>query len=162
MLYRSLFIFCIIFSLLSCSTSNSVSEKKLSVLKNITFVSDRDRLSNIVKKSLERSFELYSDSEAPKDLILNFKISYNVGRGNLTKSMNKISVNAEYSLFKRNDNSVLSSGSFSRKSTTSSINSLFSIEQSERNAKERLANAVASEIEIRLIMWATKTQINSP
>tara|TARA_Y100000739_G_C20453999_1_gene393614 strand:- start:74 stop:532 length:459 start_codon:yes stop_codon:yes gene_type:complete len=150
------------FLFLSCSVSNLLSDKKLSVLNNITFVSDRDRLSNIVKKSLEKSFELYGDSKAPEELILDFKISYNVGSGNLTKSMNKISVNAEYSLIRKSDNSTLSYGSFSRKSTTSSINSLFSIEQSERNAKVRLANAVASEIEIRLIMWATENQINSP
>ena len=150
------------FLFLSCSVSNLLSDKKLSVLNNITFVSDRDRLSNIVKKSLEKSFELYGDSKAPEELILDFKISYNVGSGNLTKSMNKISVNAEYSLIRKSDNSMLSYGSFSRKSTTSSINSLFSIEQSERNAKVRLANAVASEIEIRLIMWATENQINSP
>ncbi len=151
-----------VFSLLSCSISNSLYDKNLSVLKNITFVSDRDRLSNIVKKSLERSFELYSDPDAPQELILGFKISYNVGSGNLTKSVNKISVSTEYSLYRRVDNTILSSGSFSRKSTTSSINSLYSIEQSERNAKERLAYAVASEIEIRLILWATENEIYSP
>ena len=60
-----------------------------------------------------------------------------------------------YKIIEKNSNVVLLSDTFSRNSLVGPINSLFSRDQSELNARKRLGISVSNDLIIRLIEWAS-------
>ena len=60
----------------------------------------------------------------------------------------------DYKIFDTYKNIVIYEDSFSRYSLLGPIDSLFSREQSERNARKRLGISIANDIIIRLVQWA--------
>ena len=60
-----------------------------------------------------------------------------------------------YKIVEKNSNIVLLSDSFSRNSLVGPINSLFSRDQSELNARKRLGISISNDLIIRLIEWAS-------
>ena len=60
----------------------------------------------------------------------------------------------KYKIFDNYKDKVIYEDSFSRNSLLGPIDSLFSREQSERNARKRLGISISNDIIIRLIQWA--------
>ena len=60
-----------------------------------------------------------------------------------------------YKIVEKNSNIVLLSDSFSRNSLVGPINSLFSRDQSELNARKRLGISISNDLIVRLIEWAS-------
>ena len=73
----------------------------------------------------------------------------------LANSIRKIEMSINYKIVEKNSNIVLLSDSFSRNSLVGPINSLFSRDQSELNARKRLGISVSNDLIIRLIEWAS-------
>ena len=67
----------------------------------------------------------------------------------------KIEMSINYKIVEKNSNIVLLSDSFSRNSLVGPINSLFSRDQSELNARKRLGVSISNDLIIRLIEWAS-------
>ena len=72
----------------------------------------------------------------------------------LSNSIRKIEMTTNYKIFDSYKNIVIYEDSFSRYSLLGPIDSLFSREQSERNARKRLGVSISNDIIIRLIQWA--------
>ena len=60
----------------------------------------------------------------------------------------------DYKIFDSYKNRVVYKDSFSRYSLLGPIDSLYSREQSERNARRRLGASISNDIIIRLVQWA--------
>ena len=60
-----------------------------------------------------------------------------------------------YKIIEKNSDIVLLSDSFSRNSLVGPIDSLFSRDQSELNARKRLGISISNDLTIRLIEWAS-------
>ena len=73
----------------------------------------------------------------------------------LANSIRKIEMSINYKLIEKNSNIILLSDSFSRNSLVGPINSLFSRDQSELNARKRLGISISNDLIIRLIEWAS-------
>ena len=73
----------------------------------------------------------------------------------LANSIRKIEMSINYKIVEKNSNIVLLSDSFSRNSLVGPINSLFSRDQSELNARKRLGISISNDLIIRLIEWAS-------
>ena len=73
----------------------------------------------------------------------------------LANSIRKIEMSINYKIVEKNSNIVLVSDSFSRNSLVGPINSLFSRDQSELNARKRLGISISNDLIIRLIEWAS-------
>jgi hypothetical protein len=73
----------------------------------------------------------------------------------LANSIRKIEMSINYKIVEKNSNIVLVNDSFSRNSLVGPINSLFSRDQSELNARKRLGISVSNDLIIRLIEWAS-------
>ena len=61
----------------------------------------------------------------------------------------------DYKIIEKCCNVVLLSYSFSKNSLVGPINSLFSRDQSELNARKRLGISISNDLIIRLIEWAS-------
>ena len=73
----------------------------------------------------------------------------------LANSIRKIEMSINYKIVEKDSNIVLVSDSFSRNSLIGPINSLFSRDQSELNARKRLGISISNDLIIRLIEWAS-------
>ena len=73
----------------------------------------------------------------------------------LANSIRKIEMSINYKIIEKNSNVVLLSDTFSRNSLVGPINSLFSRDQSELNARKRLGISISNDLIIRLIEWAS-------
>ena len=83
-------------------------------------------------------------------LNLNEKIEGSV----FANSIRKIEMSVTYELIEKKTNMVVYKDSFSRNSLAGPVQSLYSRDQSERNARERLGVSISNDIIIRLIEWA--------
>ena len=86
-------------------------------------------------------------------LILNVKDS--IESSLLANSIRKIEMSINYKIIEKNSNIILLKDSFSRNSLVGPINSLFSRDQSEINARKRLGISISNDMIIRLIEWAS-------
>ena len=88
--------------------------------------------------------------------LLSFKLNNSIDGSLLTTSIRRVIIEVDYELYDVANQKIVLSGKFSRKTSLGPIKSLFSREQSERKAEERLGIAIANDIKIRLIEWSIK------
>ena len=72
----------------------------------------------------------------------------------LANSIRKIEISTNFRIINNNSTQVVYEGSFARNSLVAPIDSLFSRDQSERNARKRLGVSIANDMVVRLIEWA--------
>ena len=126
-----------------------LSEPKLKTLKFITKYIEKHNfsptfaeISKALKWSRARSGKIVSEL-------------YDLGF--ISKGINahrKIEMTTDYKIFDNYKDKVIYEDSFSRNSLLGPIDSLFSREQSERNARKRLGVSISNDIIIRLVQWA--------
>ena len=73
----------------------------------------------------------------------------------LANSIRKIEMSINYKIIEKNSNVVLLSDTFSRNSLVGPVNSLFSRDQSELNARRRLGISISNDMIVRLIEWVS-------
>ena len=152
MLFRLLVISCF---LIGCSLTNNPNIGIYSKLSNIEIETNNTYISNLIKKRIHNNLIIYNDdetSEATYKLILN--INEDIEGSLLSDSIRKIEISTNYRIINNNSTQVVYEGSFARNSLVAPIDSLFSRDQSERNARKRLGVSIANDITVRLIEWA--------
>ena len=152
MLFRLLVISCF---LIGCSITNNYNSGIYSKISNIEIEANNTYISDLIKKRVQNNLIIYNDneiSEAKFKLILN--INEDIEGSLLSNSIRKIEISTNFKIVNKKNSQVVYEGSFARNSLVAPIDSLFSRDQSERNARKRLGVSIANDITVRLIEWA--------
>ena len=152
MLFRLLVVSCF---LIGCSITNNYDSGIYSKISNIEIEANNTYISDLIKKSVQNNLLIYNDneiSEAKFKLILN--INEDIEGSLLSNSIRKIEISTSFKIVNNKNSQIVYEGSFARNSLVAPIDSLFSRDQSERNARKRLGVSIANDITVRLIEWA--------
>ena len=152
MLFR---LFLIGIFLIGCSSFDKSKISNLKKLSQIEILTNNEYISNLIKTKVENSLSKYNvNSSSEKNYKVEIGISEKIEGSILSNSIRKIEMTTNYKIFDGYKNIVVYEDSFSRYSLLGPIDSLFSREQSERNARKRLGISIANDIIIRLVQWA--------
>ena len=152
MLFR---LFLIGLFLIGCTSFDKYEISNLKKLSQIEILTDNEYISNLIKTKVENSLNKYNvNGSNEKNLKVDIRVSEKIEGSILSNSIRKIEMTTKYKIFDSYKNIVIYKDSFSRYSLIGPIDSLFSREQSERNARKRLGISISNDIVIRLIQWA--------
>tara|TARA_E500000178_G_scaffold204294_1_gene201926 strand:+ start:2522 stop:2992 length:471 start_codon:yes stop_codon:yes gene_type:complete len=141
--------------LIGCTNFDKSEISNLNKLSQIEIVTVDEYIPNLIKIKIQKSLNKYNiNGLAEKNLKVEINISEKIEGSLLSNSIRKIEMTAKYKIFDSYTNKVVYEDSFSRYSLLGPIDSLFSREQSERNARKRLGISISNDIIIRLIQWA--------
>ena len=143
------------FFLIGCSFTNKSDSDVYSKLSNIEIKTNNTYISTLIEKRIHNNLIIYNDnemSEGAYKLILN--IYEDIEGSLLSNSIRKIEISTNFKIISNKSSEVVYEGSFARNSLVAPIDSLFSRDQSERNARKRLGVSIANDIVVRLIEWA--------
>ena len=154
MLFR-LVIIC--FLILGCSNlKNNTNDVQLEKLGLIEIQSNEIYISKLIEANIENAFDVYKTKNShQKKYIMIIDVNDTIESSLLANSIRKIEMSINYKIVEKESNIVLLSDSFSRNSLVGPINSLFSRDQSELNARKRLGISISNDLIIRLIEWAS-------
>ena len=152
MLFR---LFLIGIFLIGCTSFNKSEISNLKKLSQIEIVTDDEYISNLIKVKIKNSLNKYKvNGLSEKNFKVEIGISEKIEGSILSNSIRKIEMTTDYKILDKYKNKIVYEDSFSRYSLLGPVDSLFSREQSERNARKRLGISISNDIIIRLIQWA--------
>ena len=142
---------------MSCSSlKNNTNDEKLEKLGLIEIQSNKTYISKLIEANIKNTLDVYKTKNSrEKKYILIIDVNDTIESSLLANSIRKIEMSINYKIIEKNSNIVLLSDSFSRNSLVGPINSLFSRDQSELNARKRLGISISNDLIIRLIEWAS-------
>ena len=143
--------------MMSCSNlKNNTNNQQLEKLGLIDIRSNETYISKLIETNIKNAFEIYKTKNShEKKYIIILDVNDSIEGSLLANSIRKIEMSINYKIIEKNSNIVLLSDTFSRNSLVGPINSLFSRDQSELNARKRLGISVSNDLIIRLIEWAS-------
>ena len=141
---------------MSCtSLKNNINSVKLEKLGLIEIESNETYISKLIEANIKNAFDVYKTKNSnEKKYTMIIYVNDSIEGSLLANSIRKIEMSIDYKIIEKNSNIVLLSDSFSRNSLVGPINSLFSRDQSELNARKRLGISISNDLIIRLIEWA--------
>ena len=142
---------------MSCSSlKNNINDVQLEKLGLIEIKSNETYISKLIETNIKNAFDIYKTKNSrEKKYIIVIDVNDSIEGSLLANSIRKIEMSINYKIVEKNSNIVLVSDSFSRNSLVGPINSLFSRDQSELNARKRLGISISNDLIIRLIEWAS-------
>ena len=142
---------------MSCSSlKNNTNDEKLEKLGLIEIQSNETYISKLIETNIKNAFDVYNTKNShEKKYIIIIDVNDTIESSLLANSIRKIEMSINYKIVEKDRNKVLLSDSFSRNSLVGPINSLFSRDQSELNARKRLGMSISNDLIIRLIEWAS-------
>ena len=142
---------------MSCSSlKNNISDVQLEKLGLIEIKSNETYISKLIETNIKNAFDIYkSKNYHEKKYTMIIDVNDSIESSLLANSIRKIEMSINYKIIEKNSNIILLSDTFSRNSLVGPINSLFSRDQSELNARKRLGISVSNDLIIRLIEWAS-------
>ena len=142
---------------MSCSSlKNNINDAPLEKLGLIEIKSNKSYISKLIETNIRNAFDVYKTKNSnEKKYIIIIDVNDSIEGSLLANSIRKIEMSINYKIIEKNSNVVLLSDTFSRNSLVGPINSLFSRDQSELNARKRLGISVSNDLIIRLIEWAS-------
>ena len=152
MLFR---LFLIGLFLIGCTSFDRSETSSLEKLSQIEIVTENEYIPNLIKIKVQNSLNKYNiNNLTKKNFTVEINVSEKIEGSILSNSIRKIEMTTKYKIFDNYKDKVVYEDSFSRNSLLGPIDSLFSREQSERNARKRLGVSISNDIIIRLIQWA--------
>ena len=140
---------------MGCSNLDKTENNDLSMLSKIRIITDDKYISKLIKTNVQNSLNINNNiNSIEKDFKLELSISEKIEGSILANSIRKIEITTDFKIIDEYTNQIVYESSFSRNSLLGPIDSLFSREQSERNARKRLGISISNDIIIRLIQWA--------
>ena len=140
---------------MGCSNLDKTENNDLDMLSKIRIITDDKYISKLIKTNIQNSLNISNNfNSTEKDLKLELSISEKIEGSILANSIRKIEITTDFKIIDEYTNQIVYESSFSRNSLLGPIDSLFSREQSERNARKRLGISISNDIIIRLIQWA--------
>ena len=141
--------------LIGCSSFDKSEIIGLEKLSRIEIITNNEIIPNLIKTEVENSLNKYNvNSSTMKNFKVEISVSEKIEGSILSNSIRKIEMTTDYKIFDSYKNIVVYEDSFSRYSLLGPIDSLYSREQSERNARKRLGISISNDIIIRLVQWA--------
>ena len=142
---------------MSCSSlKNNTNDEKLEKLGLIEIQSNKTYISKLIETNIKNAFDVYKTKNShEKKYTMIIDVNDTIESSLLANSIRKIEMSINYKIVEKDSNIVLLSDSFSRNSLVGPINSLFSRDQSELNARKRLGISISNDLIIRLIEWAS-------
>ena len=142
---------------MSCSNfKNNTNDVQLEKLGLIEIQSNETYISKLIEANIKNAFDVYKTKNSPeKKYTMIIDVDDSIEGSLLANSIRKIEMSINYKIVEKNSNIVLLSDSFSRNSLVGPINSLFSRDQSELNARKRLGISISNDMIVRLIEWAS-------
>ena len=142
---------------MSCSNlKNNTNNAQLEKLGLIEIQSNETYISKLIENNIKNAFDVYeTENSFEKKYTIIIDVNDTIESSLLANSIRKIEMSINYKIVEKNSNSVLLSDTFSRNSLVGPINSLFSRDQSELNARKRLGISISNDLIIRLIEWAS-------
>ena len=142
---------------MGCSSlKNNINDAQLEKLGLIEIKSNETYISKLIETNIKNAFDIYKTKNSnEKKYIIIIDVNDSIEGSLLANSIRKIEMSINYKIIEKNSNVVLLSDTFSRNSLVGPINSLFSRDQSELNARKRLGISVSNDLIIRLIEWAS-------
>ncbi len=143
--------------LISCSSLNNYTDDiHLEKLGMLEIESNNTYISKLIEDNIKNAFAIYNTKKSEQKkytVILN--VNDSIEGSLLANAIRKIEMSINFKIIEKNSNVVLLSDSFSRNSLVGPINSLFSRDQSELNARKRLGISISNDMIVRLIEWAS-------
>jgi hypothetical protein len=142
---------------MSCSNlKNNTNDQQLEKLGLIDIRSNETYISKLIETNIKNAFDVYKTKNShEKKYTIIIDVNDTIESSLLANSIRKIEMSINYKIIEKNSNIVLVNDSFSRNSLVGPINSLFSRDQSELNARKRLGISISNDLIIRLIEWAS-------
>ncbi len=143
--------------IISCSSlKNDINDFHLEKLGLIEIKSNGTYISKLIETNIKNAFNVYKNkNSSEKKYIIILDVKDSIEGSLLANSIRKIEMSINYKVIEKDSNIVLLKDSFSRNSLVGPINSLFSRDQSELNARKRLGVSISNDLIIRLIEWAS-------
>ena len=139
-----------------CVNSNSVAKKP----PLVNLVVHQDKYSLVFKNQFYNNFETYDKSLVK--FIVETNLSFNTSNAlsnNGSNELNIIKGTVDFKIFDKINSKIIKTGSISSSINTGSVSSLYSVDENNNFAKERIAKYLASKL-YRKILLNTYTSEN--
>ena len=139
-----------------CVNSNSVAKKP----PLVNLVVQQDKYSLVFKNQFYNNFETYDKSLAK--FIVETNLSFNTSdalSSNGSNELNIVKGTVDFKIFDKINSKIIKTGSISSSINTGSVSSLYSVDENNNFAKERIAKYLASKL-YRKILLNTYTSEN--
>ena len=139
-----------------CVNSNSVAKKP----PLVNLVVQQDKYSLVFKNQFYNNFETYDKSLAK--FIVETNLSFNKSdalSNNGSNELNIVKGTVDFKIFDKINSKIIKTGSISSSINTGSVSSLYSVDENNNFAKERIAKYLASKL-YRKILLNTYTSEN--
>ena len=146
----------ILLLLFGCVNSNSVAKRP----PLVNLVVQQDKYSLVFKNQFYNNFETYDKSLAK--FIVETNLSFNTSNAlsnNGSNELNIIKGTVDFKIFDKINSKIIKTGSISSSINTGSVSSLYSVDENNSFAKERIAKYLASKL-YRKILLNTYTSEN--
>ena len=139
-----------------CVNSNSVAKKP----PLVNLIVQQDKYSLVLKNQFYNNFETYDKSLAK--FIVETNLSFNTSdalSNNGSNELNIVKGTVDFKIFDKINSKIIKTGSISSSINTGSVSSLYSVDENNNFAKERIAKYLASKL-YRKILLNTYTSEN--
>ena len=139
-----------------CVNSNSVAKKP----PLVNLIVQQDKYSLVLKNQFYNNFETYDKSLAR--FIVETNLSFNTSdalSNNGSNELNIVKGTVDFKIFDKINSKIIKTGSISSSINTGSVSSLYSVDENNNFAKERIAKYLASKL-YRKILLNTYTSEN--
>ena len=146
----------IIFLFFGCSNINNVTKNP----PLVNLVVQQDKYSLIFKHQFYNNFETYDKNLAK--FIVKTNLSFNTNDALSNNGNNKLNIikgTVNFKIFNKINSKIIKTGSISSSINTGSVSSLYSVDENNNFAKERIAKYLASKL-YRKILLNTYTSEN--
>ena len=139
----------IVFLFFGCGITNNVAKNP----PIVNLVVQQDKYSLIFKNQFYNNFETY-DKNLAKFIVetsLSFKTS-NALSNNGDNKLNIIKGTVNFKIFNKINSKIIKTGSISSSVNTGSVSSLYSVDENNNFAKERIAKYLASKLYRKILL----------
>ena len=146
----------ILLLIFGCVNSNSVAKKP----PLVNLIVQQDKYSLVLKNQFYNNFETYDKSLAK--FIVETNLSFNTSdalSNNGNNELNIVKGTVDFKIFDKINSKIIKTGSISSSINTGSVSSLYSVDENNNFAKERIAKYLASKL-YRKILLNTYTSEN--
>ena len=139
-----------------CSNTNNVDKN----LPLVNLIVQQDKYSLIFKRQFYNNFKTFDKNLAK--FIVKTDLSFNTSDALSNNGNNKLNIikgTVDFKIFNKINSMIIKTGSISSSINTGSVSSLYSIDENDNFAKERIAKYLASKL-YRKILLNTYTSEN--
>ena len=146
---KIIFLISIVLLSFGCSNINSIAKNP----PLVDLVVQQDKYSLIFKQQFYNNFETFDKILAK--FIVETNLSFNTSDALSNNGNNKLNIikgTVDFKIFNKIDSKILKTGSISSSINTGSVSSLYSVDENNNFAKERIAKYLASKLYRKILL----------